>query len=142
MFGQPLPETQPEQGSGERKKVLIVDDDPDMGELLCDRLQELGYEALHSCTGEEGLLLAYRNSPDLILLDLRLPGIDGLTVCQMLADDEETAGIPVIIVSGMEAPNLIRRTRAAGSRFFLRKPYDPNALLVLIDHALRGDRDW
>ena len=74
--------------------------------------------------------------PDLVLLDLRLPTSDGLSVCQQLTDAPETCGIPVIIVSGMERPDIVRRSRAVGCQYFVRKPYDPSALLVLVEHAL------
>jgi CheY-like chemotaxis protein len=74
----------------------------------------------------------------LILLDLRLPDLDGFTLCRELVDAPETCDIPVIILSGMERPDIIRRCRAAGSQYFVRKPYDPNALLVLIHEALVG----
>jgi CheY-like chemotaxis protein len=75
-------------------------------------------------------------------LDLRLPDSDGLTVCQKLVDSPETCGIPVIIVSGMEHPEILRRCRAAGCHFYVRKPYDPNALLVLIRQAIDDTSHW
>jgi CheY-like chemotaxis protein len=78
----------------------------------------------------------------LILLDLRLPDADGFSVCQELADSSETCAIPVIILSGMERPDIIRRSRAAGCQYFVRKPYDPNALLILVQHAIGEARNW
>jgi CheY-like chemotaxis protein len=80
--------------------------------------------------------LAQNERPDLVILDLRLPDIDGLEVCERLADSPDTCGIPIIILSGMERPDIVRRSRAAGCTFFVRKPYDPNALLALIQHSL------
>jgi len=138
----PCPQTELSPFGDTRPKVLVVEDDADMGWLLCDRLKSQGYEALHTTSGEESLQLAAAELPDLILMDLRLPGIDGLTVCQLLAEDPDTARIPVIVVSGMESPNIIRRVRAAGSQYFLRKPYDPNALLVLIEHTIGVREVW
>jgi CheY-like chemotaxis protein len=83
-----------------------------------------------------GLQLARAEHPDLILLDIRLPDIDGLSVCHVLNDDPETCDIPIIVLSGMERPDIIRRTRSAGCHYFLRKPYDPNALLMLAQAAI------
>ena len=119
-------------------RILIVDDDAAMVDVLSLRLARQGFETLAANSGEQGLALARSERPALILLDLRLPGIDGLTICQQLVDDSETCDIPIIIVSGMERPDIIRQCRAAGCEYFVRKPYDPNALLVLIRQAING----
>jgi len=116
--------------------ILIVDDDRAMVEVLAWRLRRQGYLVRTAASGREGLALALEAPPAVILLDLRLPDVDGFTVCQQLADAPKTCGTPVIVVSGMEGPDIIRRCRAAGSEYFLRKPYDPNVLLVLIRQAL------
>jgi CheY-like chemotaxis protein len=86
--------------------------------------------------------MAHALHPHLVLLDVHLPDIDGLSVCQQLADDPATSHIPVIILTGMERPDIIRRSRAAGCQYFVRKPYDPNALLILIQHAIAEARQW
>jgi CheY-like chemotaxis protein len=80
--------------------------------------------------------------PSLIVLDLRLPDTDGFSVCSQLVDDPATSEIPVIILSGMERPDIIRQSRAAGCQYFVRKPYDPNALLILIRQAIDESRGW
>ena len=67
---------------------------------------------------------------------------NGLDMCQVLSDDPQTSGIPVIILSGMERPDIIRATRSAGCKFFVRKPYDPNALLILIEQAISETEEW
>ena len=77
---------------------------------------------------------------EMILMDIRLPDVDGLTVCHELNDAPETCDIPIIVLSAMERPDIIRRTRSAGSHFFLRKPYDPNALLMLAEAAMNDQR--
>lgn len=136
----PLPETQFQPTDEAPLKILVVEDDPDISEFLTDRLAQQGFNVLHVDNGEDALQTAGRHRPHLVLLDMRLPGIDGLTVCQLLEEDPATSSIPVIFLSGMEAPNIIRRSRAAGGQFFLRKPYDPDVLLLLIEHAL--DSVW
>ena len=92
--------------------------------------------------GGMALALAKAEHPDLVVLDLRLPDTDGFTVCNDLADDPATAGTPVIIVSGMVRPDIIRQSRAAGCSYYVRKPYDPNALLILIEQAIRESEVW
>ena len=119
-------------------RILIVDDDEAMVDVLSLRLARQGFETLAATSGEQGLALARSERPALILLDLRLPGVDGFTICQQLVDGSETCDIPVIIVSGMERPDIIRQCRSAGCQYFVRKPYDPNALLVLIQQSIKG----
>jgi CheY-like chemotaxis protein len=122
---------------GERpKRVLVVDDDESIREVLAHRLERQGYETICAETGRQGLALARTDHPDLVVLDIRLPDIDGLAVCQDLDEDPLTCHIPVIVLSGMERPDIIRRARLCGCTYYVRKPYDPNALLVLIEHAL------
>ncbi len=116
--------------------ILIIDDDDSQVEVLTIRLSLLGYKVFSSTHGGNGVSLARENRPDLILLDLRLPDTNGFDICEQLSDDPRTCGIPVIIVSGMEQSNIVRQARAVGSQYFVRKPYDPNALLVLIKDAL------
>lgn len=122
--------------------ILLIDDDEVMVDVLDQRLRRQGYETLVARGGDEGLALARRHLPTLIVLDLRLPDADGFQVCQELADASATCAIPVIILSGMERPDIIRRSRAAGCQYFVHKPYDPNALLILVQHAIGESRSF
>lgn len=126
----------------DRKRILIIDEEISSVALLMRRLQRQGFETLTADSGVMGLDLARLARPSLILLDLRLPDADGFTVCQKLVDSPETCGIPIIILSGMEHPEILRRCRAAGCHFYVRKPYDPNALLVLIRQAIEETSCW
>jgi CheY-like chemotaxis protein len=125
-----------------RETILIIDDDEAMVEVLSLRLRNQGFATLTANCGTAGLAVARSQYPAVIVLDLRLPDIDGFTVCERLADAPQTCDIPVIILTGMERPDIIRRARAAGCWFFVRKPYDPNALLVLIRQALYERHAW
>lgn len=118
------------------RSILIVDDDATISDSLAVALDRQGFQTSTAASGREGLKLARQTRPDLVILDLRLPDVDGFTVCQKLVDDPRTCTIPVILLSAMERPDIIRRSRAAGGQYFVRKPYDPNALLVLIEQAL------
>lgn len=119
-----------------RQMILVVDDDEALAEVLSRRLSQQGFETKTADCGAAGLALARSEHPHLILLDLRLPDKDGFSICEELADSPDTCHIPVIILSGMEQPDIIRRSRLAGCYYFVRKPYDPNALLVLIRQAI------
>jgi CheY-like chemotaxis protein len=123
-------------GTTSRRNVLIVDDDEAMADILNTRLSRQGFGTLVANSGRRALELARAEMPDCILLDLRLPDVDGFELCQQLVDSETTCDVPVIIVSGLERPDIIRRSRAAGCHYYVRKPYDPNALLTLIHQAI------
>ena len=126
----------------EQPSVLIIDDDSDQADVLSFRLDGQGFNTIVANTGSEGISRARQRRPNLIVLDLRLPDVSGFEVCQQLSDDPDTCNIPVIIVSGMERPDIIRQARLAGSQYYVRKPYDPNALLVLIQNAVQDATDW
>lgn len=142
MFDQSVAQLEPAECDVDSQVVLIIDDDVDQADVLAHRLQSQGFQTLTSTRGQSGLRLAQNERPDLIVLDLRLPDTDGFSVCRELADDHRTCDIPVMIVSGMEHPDVIRQVRSSGGRFYVRKPYDPNALLVLVQNALNGDNDF
>jgi CheY-like chemotaxis protein len=136
MLSRPLAQASKVRPSARPFSILIVDDDRAMADALSIRLGRQGFLTTTAESGQLALALARAEQPDLILLDLRLPDVDGFELCQQLVDDEQTCGTPVIILSGIELPDIIRRSRAAGCRYFVRKPFDPNALLTLIQHAL------
>ncbi len=136
---------QPETDAAElqlHKTVLVVDDDRDQADVLSMRLEGQGYNTIIANTGADALERAKQRVPNLIVLDLRLPDMSGFEVCQSLGDDVKTCQIPVIILSGMERPDIVRRARSVGSSYYVRKPYDPNALLVLIENAVQEATDW
>lgn len=126
------------------RTILIVDDDESQVLTLAKRLEHQGFQTIGAHMGRRGLALAQSERPDLVILDLRLPDLDGLQVCERLADSPDTCSIPIIILSGMERPDIVRCSRAAGCTYFVRKPYDPNALLTLIQHSLNesSSEDW
>jgi len=123
-------------------KILVVDDDPDQVEALSFRLRQQGYAVFSALTGADAIALARSEHPNLVLLDLGLPDQGGLEVCETLSDDPATCGTPLIVVSGQDRPDIVRATRAAGCEFYVRKPYDPNALLTLIQAALDQAAGW
>jgi CheY-like chemotaxis protein len=123
-------------GQSLQQQILIVDDDAPRVEILSQRLKQQGFGILTACTGAEALLVARESHPCLILMDFRLPDTNGWEVCSQLAEARETCHIPVIILSGMERPDIIRRSRGAGCQYFVRKPFDPGALQILIQQAI------
>ena len=88
----------------DKKKILVVEDEKAISDILVFNLQREGYDTLAAYDGAEGLRCALEEAPDLILLDVMLPEMDGFEVCQRLKADKETEGIPVIFLSVMESP--------------------------------------
>jgi CheY-like chemotaxis protein len=139
LLPQPCPDA---TATAKRHKILIIEDDRATADVLSFRLAQQGFDTVLAARGKQGLAMASSECPALIVLDLRLPDMDGFTLCERLVDSPDTCGIPVIILSGMERPDIVRRSRAAGCHFFVRKPYDPNALLALIRQAIGECCGW
>lgn len=118
-----------------RRTILIVDDDPDILRLMSMRLRAAGYETISVSNGEAALAHIALNSPDLVITDLRMPGMDGMTLFKAIQSSKPH--LPVIIVtahgSEAEALNAIQR----GVFDFLTKPFDNKYLLQQIESALR-----
>lgn len=135
------PQSSPDT-AGQSQRILIIDEDANSVAQLVRRLEGQGFRTLTASTAAGGLELARVSRPSVILLDLWLPDADGLKVCRELVDSPATCGIPVIALSGREYPEILRRCRAAGCHFYVRKPYDPNVLLVLIRQAINDTLRW
>ena len=125
-----------QDGHVEKRRILIIDDDNDQAEVLALGLSKQGFQPLLASTVTTGMMVAQLHEPDLILLDIRLPDGSGLELCEWLADSPDTSDVPIILVSGIGNDEILRQARAAGSTYFVRKPYDPNVLLTLVDDAL------
>jgi CheY-like chemotaxis protein len=121
--------------------VLIVEDDVNLSTALSLSLGKHGFETVTSRSGNRAIELAQQKRFAAILLDLHLPDSDGLDICQQLVDDPRTCDVPILIVSGSDRADILRRCRMAGCQYFVRKPYDPSALLILLRHAIDESRD-
>jgi CheY-like chemotaxis protein len=116
--------------------VLIVEDNPRNLKLVRDVLAHAGYRTLEAATGEDGLALAQAEHPDLVLMDVQLPGIDGLEALARLRAEPATAGIPVMAVTAFAMEEDRRRFRSAGFDGYLEKPIDVRALPGQVAAAL------
>ncbi len=118
------------------KKILVADDDPDIVHNLTLLLEYEGYEVHDAGEGVRVIALAHKIAPDLILLDLMMPAGDGESVLKALRTQAETRRIPVIIITGVERPNLENDILSAGAYALIHKPYDPQALVDTIQNIL------
>lgn len=112
------------------KKVLIVDDEEDVLEVLNKRLTAEGYTVIQSSNGIDAITQARREKPDLILLDVMMPGMDGSKVAQVLRDDPLTKEIPIMFLTCLVTPDEEKHgLKEVAGNFFIAKPYDPLGLL-------------
>jgi putative two-component system response regulator len=120
--------------------VLAVDDDPGALESLGEALGELGYEVWQALDGESALMLAREHQPDVMLLDVMMPGMDGFEVCQCIKDDPETRLIPVVFLTGYEGREAKIRGLDSGASDFLSKPVDLAELEVRVRNLVQFRR--
>lgn len=119
-----------------RKSVLVVDDDEALLKTLKRILLSNGYSVLVATTGEKGMQVAKLQKPDLIVLDVILPGIKGRELCSRLKENPETAEIPVIFLTAKDSPDDIKAEMAAGGISHLTKPVNAKMLLAEIKKIL------
>lgn len=117
--------------------IVVIEDDEDIQELIRYNLGKEGYQVTCFIRGEDGLRRIRDKAPDIVLLDLMLPGIDGLQICRQLKADPRTSGIPVIIISarGEEADVVVGLELGADD--YLAKPFSPRVLLARVRAVLR-----
>lgn len=113
-------------------KILIVDDEPTIVELLEEHLRSEGYETHHAYSGEEALQLLDQDIPDLVLLDLMLPGMDGYEVCRLMQKDSRLNHIPVIMLTARSAVQNKVMGYQRGADDYVVKPFDPDELSVRV----------
>jgi len=121
-----------------KSRILVVDDEPDLVELVRHHLVREHYEVVTAADGETGLAEARRKLPDLVVLDLMLPGIDGLEVCRRLRSDSRTQHIPIVMLTakGEEADAVIGLSQGADD--YVRKPFGMKELVARIATRLRA----
>lgn len=117
--------------------VLVVDDDRQHREILLDLLTRHGYEALDADNGEKALEMVPAHLPDLVLLDVEMPGMSGYEVVRRLKDDGATASIPVIMITGLADRRSRIRSLESGAEDYLSKPVDPTELRARIRNHIR-----
>ena len=117
--------------------VVVVEDEADIQDVIAYNLKRDGYEVLTASRGDEGLSLIQAKMPDLVILDLMLPGIDGLSICQQLRADPKTKSLPIIILSAKEEEADVVIGLGFGADDCVPKPFSPRELLARVKAVLR-----
>jgi DNA-binding response OmpR family regulator len=121
-----------------RRVVVCIEDEPDVSELIRIIVQRQGFDFKAEKTGEKGLATVQQTKPDLVLLDLMMPGLDGWTVYDRLKADPDTANIPIIVVTARAYyDQRVAQMRTANADNLVTKPFGPAQLIETIDRVLR-----
>lgn len=118
-------------------KILIADDEPTAVEILMKILEDRDYTVITAVDGEEALKAAHEHKPDLIILDVMMPKMNGYDVCKKLKTDDETNEIPIIILTAKDSGEDVKMALVNGANWYVNKPYDPKYLLSLLGNFTR-----
>jgi DNA-binding response OmpR family regulator len=129
-----------EQAALMRTKILVVDDNVDLLKLLRLSFKEAGFAVRTAVTGPEGLQKARSLSPDLIVLDLVLPKLDGFAVCEALRKDPATAAIPIVMLTGLTGQLSRVAGLESGANEYVTKPFSPKQLISKVNTLLERAR--
>jgi CheY-like chemotaxis protein len=120
-------------------RVLVVDDELDTLNLLRIILEISGCEAITTLNSQEALMLAAQEQPDVVLLDIMMPGLDGFKLCKMLRANAETRHLPVIFITAYEALDLEERSVEVGANMVIHKPVNSELLMNAMTEVLNVD---
>ena len=116
--------------------ILVIDDEPTVLDEVAAILSGANYTCQCCGTAEAAIQCARSSAPDLIISDINLNGHSGLELCEQIKQDKTLADVPVMFLSGAQIPDIIRRSHAVGGTYYLRKPFDAEVLVELVDKAL------
>lgn len=119
------------------EKIMVIEDEPDIVEVITYNLSREGYEVLSATNGEEGLRRVREETPDLVLLDLMLPGIDGVELCRELKSEPKTRGVPIIMVTAKGDESDVVLGLGVGADDYIKKPFSPKELVARVRAVLR-----
>jgi len=122
-------------------RILLIDDHQTVFRLLEAIVRIKGYTLLYADSGQQGIVKAREEKPDLILLDVMMPDLDGFKVCQYLKDNAETRDIPVMFLTARGAEDDLDRGRRAGAEGFMTKPFQTIDVLNQIERILSGETE-
>ena len=120
-------------------RVMVVDDDEVILQLVAMNLELEGHEVVTATTGSQALEVARDEHPEVLVLDVMLPELDGLQVCRLLHGDTATATIPVVLLSARALHSDVEQGLAAGAVDYVTKPFDPLDLVAVVERHLNGD---
>jgi len=125
----------------DKKRILVVDDEPDIVAMLKTRLEHNNYDVIVAYDGDVALERIQKNKPDLILLDVMLPNQSGYKICETIKEDESLSDIPVIMLTALDDEIDQELGTFLGANAYMTKPFDPQELIAKIDKLLTSKND-
>ncbi|MBN2406449.1 MAG: response regulator [Elusimicrobia bacterium] len=119
------------------KRILVIDDDDTLAEVLKIRLQMQGYEVMVATNGKDGMRQVRQERPDLVILDITLPDVDGFYLCELLKNNPETQDIPVIMLTGRDMGHDFDMAMEKKADWYIVKPFDDAHLTKTIENLFR-----
>jgi DNA-binding response OmpR family regulator len=119
-----------------KQSVLVVDDEPQARSMMRLILVRAGFDVVEAKDGYQALDEVERRLPDLMILDIMMPGIDGFYVCEQLRADEKTANLPIIVLSAMTDADSVSRGKEVGATMYLKKPVSPDDLTRYVQEVI------
>jgi two-component system cell cycle response regulator DivK len=120
------------------KRILSIEDQVDNRRIVRDLMTSVGYEVIEAVRGDEGVTLAEQSNPDLILMDIQLPGLDGYEATRRIKANPRLRSIPIIVVTSYALSGDEEKARAAGCDAYLAKPFDAMKLLAVVRQYLNA----
>ncbi len=117
-------------------RVLVIDDEPEITEIVETFLMESGYQVAVENSPSDAVQKAHAFKPDVILLDIMMPGVDGYDICQQLKSDPQFAAIPIIFLTGKDRSDDMGRSFRSGGDMFIKKPFSCERLLEIVNIVL------
>ena len=134
------PDGNPRTAARERPLILIVEDQSDLRHLYAQQLALCGFDVIEAENGADAITYTCDRDPDVVLMDLSLPVVDGWEATRRLKSDERTAHIPIVALTAHDGSGELQRATRAGCDWFVPKPCPPDALIVEIRRVLAGSR--
>lgn len=119
-----------------KKTILSVEDTAGIRRLIRMTLEYMGFQVLEAADGEEGLAMAREHRPHLVLMDVRMPGVSGLTACEVMRSDPQLQAIPVVMLSSASSQSDIQAGLDSGAKAYLVKPFQPVELIELVTRLI------
>jgi two-component system alkaline phosphatase synthesis response regulator PhoP len=120
------------------KKILVVDDEPDILKVVIFRLKKLGYEVISKTNGNDALAAAQSEKPDLIVMDYRMPGMNGLETAEKMRVDETLKKTPIILLSASSSSDISEAVKDAEVNEYIKKPFNPEQFMAAVGKYLEG----
>ena len=123
------------------KKILIADDEPNVVKLLSARLRANNYDVIAAYDGAQAVMIAHKEKPDLIIMDIRMPAGSGINAYEKLKMSAKTGIIPVVFITAFANDEVRKKVKELGAEGFIAKPFDAQEMLNLIAKILKGSGD-